>query len=131
MLIWLEASNAQNKMAAISADGNTVCVLTLHLNSSSCHSIAREDIPMLVDRRECLASRQACRPVCEHPVMHPAAHFNADERRRPAARPARRSQAWTECVRHLHNGAIRSEGVHRWSRYWKKMNSFAPDRSIM
>jgi len=27
MLIWPEASSAQNSMAAVSADGSTVCVL--------------------------------------------------------------------------------------------------------
>jgi hypothetical protein len=29
MLIWPQASNAQNSMAAVSADGSTVCVLIL------------------------------------------------------------------------------------------------------
>jgi len=40
MLIWPEASNAQNNMAAVSADGSTVCVLILRLNSSCSRSIA-------------------------------------------------------------------------------------------
>src|ERR1700682_6112561 len=40
MLIWPEASNAQNSMAAVSADGSTVCVLILRLNSSCSRSIA-------------------------------------------------------------------------------------------
>src|SRR4051812_38728070 len=40
MLIWPEASSAQNSMAAVSADGNTVCVLILRLNSSCSRSIA-------------------------------------------------------------------------------------------
>jgi hypothetical protein len=35
-----EASNAQNNMAAVSADGSTVCVLILRLNSSCSRSIA-------------------------------------------------------------------------------------------
>jgi hypothetical protein len=35
MLIWPEASSAQNNMAAVSADGSTVCVLILRLNSAS------------------------------------------------------------------------------------------------
>src|SRR6478752_4267282 len=39
MLICPEASSAQNNMAAVSADGNTVCVLILGLNSS-CSRIA-------------------------------------------------------------------------------------------
>jgi hypothetical protein len=34
MLIWPEASSAQNNMAAVSADGSTVCVLIRRLNSS-------------------------------------------------------------------------------------------------
>jgi hypothetical protein len=39
MLIWPEASSAQNNMAAVSADGSTVCVLILRLNSSWSRSI--------------------------------------------------------------------------------------------
>jgi len=31
MLVWPEASNAQNNMAAVSSDGSTVCVLILRL----------------------------------------------------------------------------------------------------
>jgi len=34
MVIWLDAINAQNNMAAVSAQGSTVCVLILRLNSS-------------------------------------------------------------------------------------------------
>src|SRR4051794_11040202 len=40
MLIWPDASNAQNSIAAVSADGSTVCVLILRLNSSWSRSIA-------------------------------------------------------------------------------------------
>jgi hypothetical protein len=40
MLIWPQASSAQNNMAAVSADGSTVCVLILRLNSSCSRSIA-------------------------------------------------------------------------------------------
>src|SRR5580693_4468447 len=40
MLIWPEASRAQNNMAAVSADGSTVCVLIRRLNSSCSRSIA-------------------------------------------------------------------------------------------
>ena len=40
MLVWPDASNAQNNMAAVSADGSTVCVLILRLNSSCSRSIA-------------------------------------------------------------------------------------------
>src|ERR1017187_3566675 len=40
MLIWPEASSAQNNIAAVSAEGSTVCVLILRLNSSCSRSIA-------------------------------------------------------------------------------------------
>src|SRR5438128_10163043 len=40
MLIWPEASSAQNSIAAVSADGSTVWVLILRLNSSWSRSIA-------------------------------------------------------------------------------------------
>ena len=40
MLICPEASSAQNNMAAVSADGSTVCVLIRRLNSSCSRSIA-------------------------------------------------------------------------------------------
>jgi hypothetical protein len=40
MLIWPEASSAQNNMAAVSADRSTICVLILRLNSSCSRSIA-------------------------------------------------------------------------------------------
>jgi hypothetical protein len=40
MLIWLEASNAQNNVAAVSAEGRTVWVLIRRLNSSCNRSIA-------------------------------------------------------------------------------------------
>src|SRR3954466_7785170 len=39
MLIWPEASRAQNSMAAVSAEGSTVCVLMRRLNSSCSRSI--------------------------------------------------------------------------------------------
>jgi len=40
MVIWPDASNAQNSMAAVSANGSTVCVLTRRLNSSCSRSMA-------------------------------------------------------------------------------------------
>ena len=40
MLIWPEVSSAQNNMAAVFADGSTVHVLILRLNSSCSRSIA-------------------------------------------------------------------------------------------
>jgi hypothetical protein len=40
MVIWPEASNAQNSMAAVSALGSTVCVLVRRLNSSWSRSTA-------------------------------------------------------------------------------------------
>jgi hypothetical protein len=42
MVIWPEASSAQNSMAAVSAQGSTVWVLILRLNSSCRRSIAFE-----------------------------------------------------------------------------------------
>jgi hypothetical protein len=40
MLIWPEASSAQNNTAAVSAEGSTVCILIWRLNSSCSRSIA-------------------------------------------------------------------------------------------
>jgi hypothetical protein len=40
MLIWPEASKAQNNIAAVSADGRMVCVLIRRLNSSCSRSMA-------------------------------------------------------------------------------------------
>src|SRR3954467_10928014 len=40
MVIWPEASSAQNSMAAVSAEGSTVCVLIRRLNSSCNRSTA-------------------------------------------------------------------------------------------
>jgi len=40
MVIWPEASKAQNNMAAVSAEGSTVWVLIRRLNSSCRRSIA-------------------------------------------------------------------------------------------
>src|SRR6266540_4257970 len=45
MLICPEASKAQNSMAAVSADGSTVWVLILRLNSSCTRSIALYAVP--------------------------------------------------------------------------------------
>ena len=42
MTIWPDASSAQNSMAAVSAQGSTVCVLIRRLNSSCRRSIAFE-----------------------------------------------------------------------------------------
>ena len=47
MLIWPEASRAQNNMAAVSADGSTVCVLIRRLNSSCRRSMAFEVLALL------------------------------------------------------------------------------------
>jgi hypothetical protein len=54
MLTWLEASNGQNNMAAVSADGSTVCVLILHLNSS----LSRSTALVMVAHATPLARRQ-------------------------------------------------------------------------
>lgn len=40
ILIWPEAGKAQNNIAAVSADGSTVCVLIRRLNSSCSRSMA-------------------------------------------------------------------------------------------
>jgi hypothetical protein len=40
MVIWPEANSAQNSIAAVSAEGSTVCVLMRRLNSSCSRSIA-------------------------------------------------------------------------------------------
>jgi hypothetical protein len=40
MVIWPDAINAQNKLAAVSAQGSTVCVLIRRLNSSCNRSMA-------------------------------------------------------------------------------------------
>src|SRR4030088_349743 len=54
MLIWPEASKAQNNIAAVSAEGSTVWVLIRRLNSSCNRSIAydvRIDFPWLFGNR--------------------------------------------------------------------------------
>jgi len=40
MVIWPDAISAQNSMAAVSAEGSTVCVLMRRLNSSCRRSMA-------------------------------------------------------------------------------------------
>ncbi len=51
MTFWPEASSAQNNMAAVSAQGSTVCVLIRRFNCSCSRSIAFE---VLIDfRRLC------------------------------------------------------------------------------
>src|ERR1700675_4135509 len=41
ILIWPDASSTQNNMAAVSADGSTVCVLILRLNCRSIVLVVR------------------------------------------------------------------------------------------
>src|SRR3954466_14832237 len=58
MVIWPEASSAQNSMAAVSAEGSTVWVLIRRLNSSCSRSTAfvvRADFHWLGGRRGCVA----------------------------------------------------------------------------
>ena len=60
MVIWPEASKAQNNIAAVSADGSTVCVLMRRLNSSCSRSIAfvvRADFHWLSGNRVKVNSR--------------------------------------------------------------------------
>src|SRR4029078_8375642 len=55
IVIWPEASKAQNSIAAVSAEGNTVCVLILRLNSSCSRSMAlvvRADFHWLCGKRK-------------------------------------------------------------------------------
>jgi hypothetical protein len=51
MLIWPEASSAQNNMAAASTKGSRVCVLILRLNFSRKMAIARRELGSSVDGR--------------------------------------------------------------------------------
>src|SRR5580693_6334555 len=56
ILIWPEASSAQNNMAAVSAEGSTVRVLIRCLNSSCSRSIAFvEDRPLCEAREDEIA----------------------------------------------------------------------------
>src|SRR4051812_24105815 len=72
IVIWPEASNAQNSIAAVSADGNTVWVLIRRLNSSCSRSMAlvvRADFHWLwgkrrkANRRSPASSRLAATPA--------------------------------------------------------------------
>src|SRR5690349_21511535 len=60
MVIWPEASRAQNNIAAVSAEGSTVCVLMRRLNSSWSRSTAlvvRADFHWLSGNRVKVNSR--------------------------------------------------------------------------
>ena len=60
MVICPEASSAQNNIAAVSAEGRTVCVLILRLNSSCSRSMAfvvRADLHWLQGNRVKVNSR--------------------------------------------------------------------------
>src|ERR1700760_3277318 len=85
MLIWPEASSAQNNMAAVSADGSTVCVLILRLNSSWSRSIAFvvRTLRHWSGGRGVKVKRRSPAAVGDGPVLEPpladegfAAHFD-------------------------------------------------------
>jgi hypothetical protein len=71
MLIWPEASGAQNNMAAVSADGSTVCVLILRSCSRSIALVVRALFHWLGGRRTkakrlSLTIPQRRQPRCHH-----------------------------------------------------------------
>ena len=63
MVIWPEASSAQNSMAAVSAQGSTVWVLILRLNSSCRRSIAFVTGMRMIGANVRLCSKRAWRMV--------------------------------------------------------------------
>jgi hypothetical protein len=66
MLIWPEASRAQNSIAAVSADGSTVCVLIRRLNSSWRRSMAFEVLALRgYDRGNRVKANRASPPLRE------------------------------------------------------------------
>jgi hypothetical protein len=63
MLIWREASSAQNNMAAVSAEGSTVWVLIRRLNSLCSRSIAFVEDRPLYEAREDEIAHSMRRPL--------------------------------------------------------------------
>ena len=81
MVIWPEASKAQNSIAAVSADGSTVWVLRRRLNSSCRRSMAfvvRADFHWLGGKRVKANSRS---PACSR-LVATAGHFSRHLRRK-------------------------------------------------
>jgi hypothetical protein len=63
MLIWPEASSAQNNMAAVSAEGSTAWVLIRRLKSSCSRSIAFVEDRPLCEAREDEIAHSMRRPL--------------------------------------------------------------------
>src|SRR5437660_11441218 len=85
MLICPEASNAQNNIAAVSADGSTVCVLIRRLNSSWSRSIAlvvRALFHWLGGSRVKVKSRSPASSRLSATALHLSRHLRRKARRR-------------------------------------------------
>ncbi len=85
MVIWPEASSAQNSIAAVSALGSTVCVLMRRLNSSCRRSIAlvvRADFHWLGGKRVKLNSRSPASSRLSATARHFSRHLRRKARRR-------------------------------------------------
>ena len=85
MVIWPEASKAQNSMAAVSADGSTVCVLMRRLNSSCSRSMAfvvRTDFHWLSGNRVKVNSRSPASSRLSATARHFSRHLRMNDLRR-------------------------------------------------
>src|SRR5580658_10907255 len=76
MLIWPEASNAQNSIAAVSADGSTVCVFdpSLELLVQSFGRIGGPRAPPLARRKSCEGEQPVAgflQAICDGAVLEP------------------------------------------------------------
>src|SRR3977135_963938 len=83
MVIWPEASRAQNNMAAVSAEGSTVCVLIRRLNSSCNRSIAfdvRSDFHWLFGKRVKVKSLLPASPRLSATALHFRRHLRMKRR---------------------------------------------------
>jgi hypothetical protein len=85
MVIWPAASNAQNSMAAVSAEVRTVCVLMRRLNSSWSRSIAlvvRALFHRLSGNRVKVKSRSPAFSRLSATALHSSRHLRMKARRR-------------------------------------------------
>ena len=85
MVIWPDASSAQNNMAAVSAEGSTVCVLMRRLNSSWSRSTAfvvRADFHWLAGNRVKLNSRSPASSKLSATARHFSRHLRMNDLRR-------------------------------------------------
>jgi hypothetical protein len=71
MLIWPEASNAQNYMAAVSADGSTVCVLIRRL--CECDGSGAMPIRLLLEHDHSFTLEEFSSLVCSISAAIPGA----------------------------------------------------------